>query len=161
MLERGAQRIGGGRRAGPARREQGTGGGGGASRPEQEPKVLTVPPGVKNSKGEPVTTVTIPPDQVWHQSTRFESNKFGQPNVVEVAFVPLDEKTQVIVVRDGTQPNGPTLVYTTTEWDAFVDGAKAGEFDLTKPDPIFGQFANLPSQPRGTAYGRGTVYGSY
>jgi hypothetical protein len=34
-----------------------------------------------------------------------------------------------IVLRDSKDPNGPMLVYTPTEWDAFLDGAKKGEFD--------------------------------
>jgi hypothetical protein len=35
-----------------------------------------------------------------------------------------------IAVRDAKNPAGPVLLFTTAEWDAFVDGAKGGEFDL-------------------------------
>jgi hypothetical protein len=45
-------------------------------------------------------------------------------NCVEVAFV--DEG---IAVRDSKNPSGPVLVFTSAEWDAFVGGAKDGEFD--------------------------------
>jgi hypothetical protein len=32
-------------------------------------------------------------------------------------------------VRDSKDPDGPVLKFTGPEWDAFVDGAKDGEFD--------------------------------
>jgi hypothetical protein len=34
-----------------------------------------------------------------------------------------------IALRDSKDPSGPILVYTPAEWDAFLDGAKKGEFD--------------------------------
>jgi Domain of unknown function (DUF397) len=46
-------------------------------------------------------------------------------NCVEVAFV-----DQAIAVRDSKHPQGPVLLFTQGEWDAFVGGAKDGEFDL-------------------------------
>jgi Domain of unknown function (DUF397) len=46
-------------------------------------------------------------------------------NCVEVAFV-----GDAIAVRDSKNPDGPTLIFTAAEWDAFVGGAKDGEFDL-------------------------------
>ena len=46
-------------------------------------------------------------------------------NCVEVAFV-----DGAIAVRDSKNPTGPTLIFTPDEWDAFVGGAKDGEFDL-------------------------------
>ena len=45
-------------------------------------------------------------------------------NCVEVAFL---EDGQV-AVRNSRQPGGPALVFTAPEWDAFVGGAKKGEF---------------------------------
>ena len=33
-------------------------------------------------------------------------------------------------VRDAKNPAGPALIFTPAEWDAFVGGAKDGEFDL-------------------------------
>jgi hypothetical protein len=46
-------------------------------------------------------------------------------NCVEVAFV-----DDAIVVRDSKNPDGPALIFTPAEWDAFVGGAKDGEFDV-------------------------------
>jgi Domain of unknown function (DUF397) len=34
-----------------------------------------------------------------------------------------------IVLQDSKDPGGPILVYTPAEWNAFLDGAKNGEFD--------------------------------
>jgi hypothetical protein len=61
-------------------------------------------------------------DAVWHKSTR--SGSYSE-NCVEVAFV-----GGAIIVRDSRNPDGPQLVFTPKEWDAFVDGAKDGEFDI-------------------------------
>ncbi|WP_250214128.1 DUF397 domain-containing protein [Acrocarpospora catenulata] len=46
-------------------------------------------------------------------------------NCVEVAFV-LDE----ILVRDSKDRRGPVLRFTRSEWEAFLAGTRAGEFDL-------------------------------
>jgi hypothetical protein len=46
-------------------------------------------------------------------------------NAVEVAFI-----DEAIAVRDAKNPTGPALIFTTEEWDAFVGGAKDGEFDM-------------------------------
>jgi len=46
-------------------------------------------------------------------------------NCVEVRELP-DGGRQV---RDSKDPGGPVLAFTSAEWDAFVAGAKAGEFD--------------------------------
>lgn len=43
---------------------------------------------------------------------------------VEIAFV-----DGYIGMRNGADPDGPVLVFTQDEWDAFVLGAKDGEFD--------------------------------
>jgi hypothetical protein len=59
---------------------------------------------------------------VWHKSTR--SGPWTD-NCVEVAFV-----DGAVAVRDSKDPTGPVLVFTAGEWDAFVDGAKDGEFDI-------------------------------
>jgi Domain of unknown function (DUF397) len=34
-----------------------------------------------------------------------------------------------IAIRDSKDPGGPILVYTTSEFRAFLDGARNGEFD--------------------------------
>jgi hypothetical protein len=35
-----------------------------------------------------------------------------------------------VVVRHSHHPDGATIVYTPAEWDAFLAGARAGEFDF-------------------------------
>ena len=32
-------------------------------------------------------------------------------------------------IRDSKNPTGPALIFAPGEWDAFIDGAKDGEFD--------------------------------
>jgi hypothetical protein len=44
---------------------------------------------------------------------------------VEVASTSTDK----IAIRDSKDPGGPILVYTATEFRAFLDGARNGEFD--------------------------------
>lgn len=58
----------------------------------------------------------------WYKSTRSGPNC---DNCVEVAFV-----GGAIALRDSKNPTGPALIFTPGEWDAFVEGAKDGEFDL-------------------------------
>ena len=59
---------------------------------------------------------------VWRKSSA--SGPYSD-NCVEVAFV-----DEAIAVRDSKHPEGPVLLFTQAEWDAFVGGAKDGEFDL-------------------------------
>jgi hypothetical protein len=59
---------------------------------------------------------------VWRKSKA--SGPYGD-NCVEVAFI-----DNAIAVRDSKHPQGPVLLFTQGEWDAFVEGAKDGEFDL-------------------------------
>lgn len=61
-------------------------------------------------------------DARWRKSTR--SGPYSD-NCVEVAFV-----DRAIAVRDSKDPAGAALLFTAGEWDAFVEGAKDGEFDL-------------------------------
>jgi hypothetical protein len=58
---------------------------------------------------------------VWRKATKSGQN--GQ--CVEVAR---DDDT--IKVRDSKNPNGPVLSFTRAEWEAFLDGASKGEFNL-------------------------------
>ena len=70
--------------------------------------------------GQPLTVDLT--GAVWRKSTR--SGPFTD-NCVEVTFV-----DGLIAVRHSKDPDGAVLVFTAAEWDAFVDGAKDGEFDL-------------------------------
>lgn len=57
----------------------------------------------------------------WHKS----SLSADTGNCVEVAHLP-DGTT---AIRDSKAPDGPILTFNATEWRAFVEGAKTGEFD--------------------------------
>jgi hypothetical protein len=46
-------------------------------------------------------------------------------NCVEVAFLAGGD----VAMRNSRQPAGPALVFTRAEWDAFLLGARDGEFD--------------------------------
>lgn len=47
-------------------------------------------------------------------------------NCVEVAFLAGGD----VAVRSSRHPAGPVLVFTGAEWDAFLGGARDGEFSL-------------------------------
>lgn len=70
------------------------------------------------ANGMPVTDMS---DVTWRKSSR--SGALG--NCVEVARLANGE----IAVRNSRFPQGPALVYTKAEIEAFVAGAKDGEFD--------------------------------
>lgn len=63
----------------------------------------------------------------WVKSRRCETS-----GCVEVAFDP-----DAVLVRNSTEPSGPVLSFTRTEWVAFVGGVRDGDFDfgLLGPDP--------------------------
>jgi Domain of unknown function (DUF397) len=50
--------------------------------------------------------------------------KSGGGNCVQVA-----RRNGIIMIADSKHPGGPVLSYTLQEFDAFLDGAKKGEFD--------------------------------
>ena len=50
----------------------------------------------------------------------------------------------VITMRDGSDPDGPVLVFTPAEWEAFAAGVRDGEFDLDET----GALAGLGGQDR-------------
>lgn len=49
----------------------------------------------------------------------------GEEEAIEIAFV-----DEYIAMRNSAEPDGTILVFTQAEWDAFVLGAKDGEFDF-------------------------------
>ena len=57
----------------------------------------------------------------WRTSTRSS----GSGQCVEVAIT-----SEGVAVRDTKDRSKPAHVYTRAEWDAFIGGAKDGEFDL-------------------------------
>lgn len=60
---------------------------------------------------------------VWRRASDGPAGTDG--GQIEVAFV-----DDLIGVRNSADPDGPILVFTESEWDAFVAGAKDGEFDV-------------------------------
>lgn len=61
----------------------------------------------------------------WHISTRSDGNG---ASCVEAG--PLADGSGQVAVRHSRNPGGPVIVYTRAEWDAFLAGAKDGEFDF-------------------------------
>jgi len=53
------------------------------------------------------------------------SLSFCNGNCVEVATIPDGGRA----VRNSRDPDGPVLRFTHNEWEAFIGGAKNGEFD--------------------------------
>jgi Domain of unknown function (DUF397) len=49
-----------------------------------------------------------------------------QGNCVEVARL----SDGSVAMRNSRHPDGPALVFTTAEWEAFLNGARSGEFGL-------------------------------
>ncbi|WP_370943978.1 DUF397 domain-containing protein [Amycolatopsis sp. cg5] len=47
----------------------------------------------------------------------------------EYAFVEHTDGITYTALRESAKPNGPVLIYTPSEWDAFVKGVVDGEFD--------------------------------
>ncbi|MET9888243.1 DUF397 domain-containing protein [Streptomyces sp. NPDC006430] len=61
------------------------------------------------------------PGAVWVKS----SSSVGNGNCVEVAALPGGG----VAMRNSRFPDGPALVFTTAEIEAFIEGAKHAEFD--------------------------------
>ena len=66
----------------------------------------------------------------------WRSSSYGsddEDSRIEIAIVPGVSKEgsdRVIAMRDGKNPDGPTLIFTPDEWRAFAAGVLDGEFDL-------------------------------
>ncbi|MEU6850632.1 DUF397 domain-containing protein [Actinacidiphila alni] len=56
----------------------------------------------------------------WRKATASQANG----DCVEVA-----DLGTAVGLRDSKDPQGPVLTFTAAEWDAFLNGAKDGEFD--------------------------------
>jgi hypothetical protein len=63
----------------------------------------------------------------WRVSSRSTN---GGGNCVEAG--PLNDGTGRVVLRHSQHPDGPVIIYTGAEWDAFVAGAKDNEFDFNR-----------------------------
>jgi hypothetical protein len=68
-------------------------------------------------------------------STDWRKSSYSSGNggaCVEVAVFPGSEEgsDRVIAVRDSKHPDGPALIFTPAEWEAFTAGARDGEFDV-------------------------------
>jgi hypothetical protein len=61
-----------------------------------------------------------------HAAWRKSRHSTEERGCVETAFL-ADGR---VAVRDSKDRTGPALIYTRTEWAAFLKGAKDGEFDL-------------------------------
>lgn len=48
---------------------------------------------------------------------------------VEIAFVPHTDGRTYVAMRQAARSAGPTLIFTPSEWEAFLAGATDGEFD--------------------------------
>ncbi|GIF01117.1 DUF397 domain-containing protein [Paractinoplanes rishiriensis] len=59
--------------------------------------------------------------EIWRKSTRSS----GGDNCVEVSFA----QDGSVGVRDSKNRDGAILEFTATEWDSFLGGVRAGEFN--------------------------------
>ena len=66
----------------------------------------------------------MPASEFW--GARWQKSSFsGTSNCVEMAQLPNGE----VAVRNSRDPDGPALIYTRPEIDAFLRGARNGDFD--------------------------------
>jgi hypothetical protein len=63
----------------------------------------------------------VPPGASWIKS----SLSFANGNCVELSLL----SDGGVAVRNSRHPDGPILRFTPSEWEAFIGGAKLGEFD--------------------------------
>jgi hypothetical protein len=71
-----------------------------------------------------ITAADLPPVR-WHVSSRSPD---AGGNCVEAG--PIQDGTGRVAVRHSQDPNGAAIIYTPTEWAAFIGGVKDGEFDF-------------------------------
>jgi hypothetical protein len=65
----------------------------------------------------------------WRKSS-YSSGNGGACVEVAVLSGSKEGSDRVIAVRDSRNPDGPALIFTPAEWDAFTAGTRDGEFDL-------------------------------
>lgn len=80
---------------------------------------------MKKKPYDPVEAADLFPEEGWGKSTFSDQSGVGcvEINTNAVATHGL------IGLRDSTQPGRGTFAFDETEWRAFLDGARAGEFD--------------------------------
>lgn len=64
-------------------------------------------------------------DQEWQTS----SFSMGAGNCLQVRRASFGAVSGIVVVRNSRDPEGSMVSFTPAEWGAFIQGAKAGEFD--------------------------------
>lgn len=64
------------------------------------------------------------------QWQRAEPEGLTIPDAIELAHVPHHDGQVYTALRSSADPDGTVLVFTPSEWDAFVAGVRDGEFDL-------------------------------
>jgi hypothetical protein len=75
-------------------------------------------PGARDNNAQDISAA-------WIKSSR--SGPTGG-NCVEVAFLADGD----VALRNSRHPDGPALVFTRAEWDAFLGGARDGEFGIAR-----------------------------
>jgi hypothetical protein len=66
-------------------------------------------------------------DHIEFDSSEFRKSSFSPPSnggCVEVA-----SRDDMVAIRESKDPDGTVLTFTKRDWDLFVKGVKAGEFD--------------------------------
>ena len=83
-----------------------------------------------SEKTTPTATASELASVAWRVSTRTGN---GSGNCVEAG--PVLDGTQRVAVRHSHHPHGQVILYTRDEWEAFITGAKNGEFDFPNHQP--------------------------
>jgi len=65
--------------------------------------------------------------------TQWQRAEQGQSieDAFECAFVPHTDGITYVAVRVSSNPDGPVMIFTPTEWNAFLAGIDDGEFDFS------------------------------
>lgn len=79
--------------------------------------------------GETSNAATTHPTKGTFDAARAEWRAANEGGEIEVGFV-----DDLIGMRHAKNPDGPVLVFTPAEWEAFLAGAKDGEFDPEQLD---------------------------